>query len=55
MKILNRIRSLNLLVSDWNISEFLLISHGVAALVWYNLEKLNLLSGIPEEVVATIS
>ena len=49
---LNRIRSLISLVGDWNKFRVLANSHGIAALVGYNLEKLNLLSGIPEEVVA---
>jgi len=49
---LNKIRSLISLVSDWNKFRVLANSHGVAALAGYNLEKLNLLTGIPEEVVA---
>jgi hypothetical protein len=49
---LNTIRSLTSVVRDWNYFRCLANSHGVAALVWYNLEKINLLSGIPGEVVA---
>ncbi len=37
-------------VSDWKYFSHLANEHGVAALVWRNLEKLELLSGIPEEV-----
>jgi len=48
---LNKIRSLTSVVRDWKYFRSLANSHGVAALVWYNLEKHNLLSGIPEEVV----
>ena len=48
---LNLIRSLSAVVRDWKYFRSLANSHGVAALVWYNLEKHDLLSGIPEEVV----
>jgi hypothetical protein len=50
-KNLNTIRSLTSLVRDWYYLRSLANSHGVAALVWHNLEKHDLLSGIPEEVV----
>ena len=48
---LNKIRSLIIVVADWNYFRDLANSHGVAALVYHNLEEHNLLSGIPEEVV----
>ena len=48
---LNRIRSLVAVINDWNYFMNLANEHGVAALVWHNLEKLQLHSGIPEEVV----
>lgn len=38
-------------VSDWKYFCTLANEHGVAALVWHNLEKLELLSGIPDEIV----
>jgi hypothetical protein len=38
-------------VSDWKYFSTIANEHGVAALIWHNLEKLGLLSGIPEEVV----
>ena len=48
---LNRIRSLVAVINDWNYFMNLANEHGVAALVWHNLEKFQLHSGIPEEVV----
>ncbi|MCX6254362.1 MAG: nucleotidyltransferase family protein [Bacteroidia bacterium] len=39
------------LVSDCNYFSSLANAHGVAALVWYNLEKYRLPDGIPEDVV----
>ena len=48
---LKKIRSLISVVRDWKYFRSLANSHGVAALVWYNLEKHDLLSGIPEEVI----
>jgi hypothetical protein len=38
-------------VSDWKYFSTLANEHGVAALVWHNLDKLGLISGIPEEVI----
>lgn len=38
-------------VSDWKYFCTLANEHGVAALVWHNLEKLELLSGIPDEIL----
>lgn len=48
---LNKIKSLVAAVRDWNYFRSLANTHGVAALVWHNLEKHHLLSGIPDEVV----
>jgi hypothetical protein len=48
---LNQIRSLVAVINDWNYFMNLANEHGVAALVWHNLEKFQLHSGIPEEVV----
>ena len=48
---INKIVSLISLVNDWNKFKVLANSHGVAALMGYNLEKLNLLTGIPGEIV----
>jgi len=48
---LKKIRSLTIIVQDWNYFRSLANAHGVAALVWYNLERHHLLSGVPEEVV----
>jgi len=47
---LKKIRSLTAVVRDWNYFRRLANVHGVAALVWYNLEKHQLLTGVPEEV-----
>jgi hypothetical protein len=48
---LQKIKSLIADVSDWNYFRNLANLHGVAALVWHNLEKHNLHSGIPDEVL----
>lgn len=48
---LQMIRSHLSLITDWKYFSHLANEHGVAALVWHNLEKLELLSGIPDEVV----
>lgn len=48
---IKKIRSLTAIVRDWNYFRRLANAHGVAALVWYNLERHQLLSGVPEEVV----
>jgi hypothetical protein len=48
---LNKIRSLVTVISGWNYFMNLANKHGVAALVWHNLEKCQVHSGIPEEVV----
>ena len=47
---IKKIRSLTAVVTDWNYFSSLSNAHGVAALVYHNLEKYRLLSGIPEEV-----
>jgi hypothetical protein len=47
---INRIRSLLPAITDWSYFSNLANEHGVAALVWYNLEKHQLHSGIPEDV-----
>jgi hypothetical protein len=49
---LNKIRSLISEVRDWNYFRTLANSHGVSALIWYNLEKHSLLSSVPEEIAA---
>jgi hypothetical protein len=43
------IRSLAAEISDWNYFSILANSHGVAALVRHNLEKLSLIDMVPEE------
>jgi len=48
---LEKIKSCIADVSDWNYFKNLANLHGVAALVWHNLEKHSLLSGIPDEVL----
>jgi Uncharacterised nucleotidyltransferase len=48
----DRIRSLIAVVTDWNYFRNLANEHGVAALVWHNLEKTGLHSGILSEVAA---
>jgi hypothetical protein len=49
---LKKINSLAAGVTDWDYFKNLANSHGVAALVWHNLEKHNLLSVIPDDVIA---
>ncbi|MDO9581345.1 MAG: nucleotidyltransferase family protein, partial [Bacteroidales bacterium] len=46
-----KIMDLVAVVDDWNYFSSLANAHGVAALVYHNLERNNLLNGIPEEVV----
>jgi hypothetical protein len=48
----NEIRALASGIAGWDYFRSLANAHGVAALVYHNLEKHNLLPGIPEEVVA---
>jgi len=48
---ISKIRTLIPVITDWNYFRILANEHGVAALVWHNLEKYQLNSGIPEEVV----
>jgi hypothetical protein len=45
---INRINSLLAVITDWPYFSNLANEHGVAALVWYNLEKYQLHSEIPE-------
>jgi hypothetical protein len=45
---INRIKSLLAVITDWPYFSNLANEHGVAALVWYNLEKYQLHSEIPE-------
>jgi len=47
---LKKIRSLAEDINDWNYFRKITNDHGVSALVYHNLEKLKLLSKIPEEV-----
>jgi len=49
---IKKIRSLSEALSDWNYFSSLANAHGVAALVWHNLEKQQLLAYIPNEVAA---
>ena len=49
-KQINKIRSLISAITDWNYFRNLANEHGVSALVWNNLEKHQLHSGIPEDV-----
>lgn len=49
---IDKIRSLTSLVADWKYFSSLANSHGVAALVWHNLEKHNLTGPVPDETVA---
>lgn len=46
------IRSIIAAITEWNYFRKLANEHGVAALVWNNLEKYQLLSGIPEDVTS---
>src|ERR1035437_1376589 len=48
---LKKIKSLTAVIGDWDYFKKLANAHGVTALVWHNLEKQNLLSGIPGEAV----
>lgn len=48
---LEKIKSLTAVIGNWNYFIKLANAHGVTALVWHNLEKQNLLSGIPGEAV----
>jgi hypothetical protein len=48
---IKKIRALTAVVADWNYFSSLANAHGVAALVYHNLEKHRLLTGIPEKVV----
>jgi hypothetical protein len=45
-----KIKSLIAAITDWNYFSSLSNVHGVAALVWHNLETYGLLSNIPKEV-----
>jgi hypothetical protein len=49
---IKKIRSLTAVVADWDYFRNIANAHGVAALVYHNLEKQNILLGIPQEVVA---
>lgn len=46
---LDRIRSRIALINDWDYFRNLVSEHGVPALIWHNLEKYQLITGIPEE------
>jgi hypothetical protein len=48
---LSRIMSLIPAITDWNYFRNLANEHGVAALVWNNLEKYQFHSGLPEDIV----
>jgi hypothetical protein len=47
---LEKIKSLIAEVDDWDYFKNLANLHGVAALIWFNLEKQGLLSGIPDAI-----
>jgi hypothetical protein len=47
---INRISSLLAVITDWPYFSNLANEHGIAALVWNNLEKHQLHSGIPEDI-----
>jgi hypothetical protein len=47
-----KLLSLTSVIADWNYFRKLANAHGVAALVWHNLDKLKLLSKVPSEVVS---
>jgi hypothetical protein len=49
-----KIGTLSEIITDWNYFGLLANSHGVAALVYHNLEKLKLLSFVPEEIAALL-
>ena len=49
---IKKIRALTEEVTDWNYFGTLANDHGVAALVWHNLETQGLLNAVPEEVKA---
>ena len=48
-KLRGRISELVRLTSDWDYFTNLAMEHGIAALVWHNLEKLELLNYLPEK------
>jgi len=48
---IKKIRSLSAVITDWNYFSSLANAHGVAALIYHNLEKHRLLNLIPEEMV----
>jgi hypothetical protein len=49
---LEKIKSIIADVSDWDYFKNLANLHGVGALVWHNLERHNLFSGIPDKVLS---
>ncbi len=49
---ISKIRSVAASVKDWQYFSSLANAHGVAALIYHNLDKNNLLNGIPEEIIA---
>ncbi len=51
-ELITKIRTIAPLVNDWNYFSSLANAHGVAALAYHNLEKINLLTLVPEEVKA---
>jgi len=51
---LDEIKLLITVINDWNYFRNLTSEHGVAALVWHNLEKYQLNSGIPERVTDSL-
>jgi len=51
---LQKIRAIIPCINDWGRFSLLATAHGVAALVWHNLEKFNLQKGIPENITANL-
>jgi hypothetical protein len=49
---IGELRALTPVITDWKYFSSLANAHGVVALVYHNLEKHNLLSGVPEETTA---
>jgi len=49
-----KIRSLIPCINDWVRFSLMANTHGVAALVWHNIEKYNLQKGIPENVTGNL-
>jgi len=53
-KLRSRIEELTGSVSDWDYFTNLAAEHGIAALVWHNLESLGLLNRVPEKNISVL-